>query len=547
MTTSLLPETSPPPTGPVRPPLKPVDKEQLLPETPSVPLDNKKDVISPKLQDLCQQNPITVVRGIATALKLDLGLFSTKLLQEEFPCHKVEVSTQQKQNPDENVDKTGKPTWICAATKSTSTLTKIATYQIGTFQENLKDETEKPGTSPAEKEAAKARKLRLQAMRAGHIKFASIVELADARKFRNQHTELVKLPVWLRCVSASNMLSHIGAQVMGLNTVRLRMKVPGSRVPAFQEVSGFCTVNINIGPGDCEWFGVADEYADTVKKLCDKHGVDFQNGSWWPNMKDLNDEDIPVYRFLQKPGDLVWVNSGCVHWAQADGWCNNIEWRVGPLTHLQYKNALERFEWNKMQYVRPTVPMTALTWNVARNIRLQDVKLYDMIKYALLQSLKQAALTFECVKSKGIEVQRQRPTVRRAELFSASKFCGLCEREVFAVIFVRGEEEGGGGKPLVHCLNCALKKMPSLKGFVCLEEIRLKELMEIYGNFKPHSVSTQQLPPPPPSPSVNPPSSNAAAAHQAAFSAAATSASGIASNCFLFSFLFFLTRTQLSN
>jgi len=232
-----------------------------------------------------------------------------------------------------------------------------------------------------------------------------------------------------------------------------------------------------------------------------------------------------VYRFLQKPGDLVWVNSGCVHWAQADGWCNNIEWRVGPLTHLQYKNALERFEWNKMQYVRPTVPMTALTWNVARNIRLQDVKLYDMIKYALLQSLKQAALTFECVKSKGIEVQRQRPTVRRAELFSASKFCGLCEREVFAVIFVRGEEEGGGGKPLVHCLNCALKKMPSLKGFVCLEEIRLKELMEIYDNFKPHSVSTQQLPPPPPSPSVNPPSSNAAAAHQAAFSAAATSAS----------------------
>merc|ERR1719249_564941 len=119
-----------------------------------------------------------------------------------FPSHKVEVSTQQKQNADENLDKSGKPVWTCDAKKSTSSLTKIATYQIGTFHENLKDETEKPGTSPAEKEAAKARKLRLQAMRAGHIKFASIVELADARKFRNQHTELVKLPVWLRCVSA---------------------------------------------------------------------------------------------------------------------------------------------------------------------------------------------------------------------------------------------------------------------------------------------------------------------------------------------------------
>ena len=58
--------------------------------------------------------------------------FSTS--QEEFPSHKVEVSTQQKQNADENLDKSGKPVWTCDAKKSTSSLTKIATYQIGTFQ-----------------------------------------------------------------------------------------------------------------------------------------------------------------------------------------------------------------------------------------------------------------------------------------------------------------------------------------------------------------------------------------------------------------------------
>lgn len=27
-------------------------------------------------------------------------------------------------------------------------------------------------------------------------------------------------------------------------------------------------------------------------------------------MEDLYEENIPVYRFLQKPGDLVWVNAG---------------------------------------------------------------------------------------------------------------------------------------------------------------------------------------------------------------------------------------------
>lgn len=48
-------------------------------------------------------------------------------------------------------------------------------------------------------------------------------------------------------------------------------------------------------------------------------------------MEDLYNTDIPVYRFVQRPGDLVWINAGTVHWVQAVGWCNNIAWNVGPL------------------------------------------------------------------------------------------------------------------------------------------------------------------------------------------------------------------------
>lgn len=55
-------------------------------------------------------------------------------------------------------------------------------------------------------------------------------------------------------------------------------------------------------------------------------------GSWWPNLEDLYEADVPVYRFIQRPGDLVWLNTGTVHWVQAIGWCNNIAWNVGPLT-----------------------------------------------------------------------------------------------------------------------------------------------------------------------------------------------------------------------
>ena len=108
--------------------------------------------------------------------------------------------------------------------------------------------------------------------------------------------------------------------------------------------------------------------------------MNYLHGSWWPNLEDLHAEKIPVYRFLQRPGDLVWVNSGCVHWVQAIGWCNNVAWNVGPLTGRQYQLAIERYEWNKLQQFKSIVPMIHLSWNLARNIHISDPKLFELVK-----------------------------------------------------------------------------------------------------------------------------------------------------------------------
>ena len=62
----------------------------------------------------------------------------------------------------------------------------------------------------------------------------------------------------------------------------------------------------------------------------------------------------------------------------------------------------------------------------------------------------------------------------------------LCENEVFAILFVREEN----GRPMIHCLACATRKMSDLRGFVCLEECRLKELMEVYDSFRLHSSAS---------------------------------------------------------
>lgn len=81
-----------------------------------------------------------------------------------------------------------------------------------------------------------------------------------------------------------------------------------------------------------------------------RNNINFLKGSWWPNLEDLYEANVPVYRFIQRPGDLVWLNTGTIHWVQAIGWCNNISWNVGPLTGL----SLDR---DALLHANPLVPL----------------------------------------------------------------------------------------------------------------------------------------------------------------------------------------------
>uniref|UniRef100_F4MH66 [histone H3]-trimethyl-L-lysine(27) demethylase n=2 Tax=Homo sapiens TaxID=9606 RepID=F4MH66_HUMAN len=381
----ILLDKCPPPRPPTSP-YPPLPKDKLNPPTPSIYLENKRDAFFPPLHQFCTnpKNPVTVIRGLAGALKLDLGLFSTKTLVEANNEHMVEVRTQLLQPADENWDPTGtKKIWRCESNRSHTTIAKYAQYQASSFQESLREENEKrtqhkdhsDNESTSSENSGRRRKGPFKT-----IKFGTNIDLSDNKKWKLQLHELTKLPAFARVVSAGNLLTHVGHTILGMNTVQLYMKVPGSRTPGHQENNNFCSVNINIGPGDCEWFVVPEDYWGVLNDFCEKNNLNFLMSSWWPNLEDLYEANVPVYRFIQRPGDLVWINAGTVHWVQAVGWCNNIAWNVGPLTACQYKLAVERYEWNKLKSVKSPVPMVHLSWNMARNIKVSDPKLFEMIK-----------------------------------------------------------------------------------------------------------------------------------------------------------------------
>ncbi|XP_047198464.1 lysine-specific demethylase 6A isoform X2 [Hippoglossus stenolepis] len=477
-TNSVLLDKCPPPRPP-RPPSPPLPKDKLNPPTPSIYLENKRDAFFPPLHQFCTNpsNPVTVIRGLAGALKLDLGLFSTKTLVEANPDHLVEVRTQLAQPNDENWDPSGsRKMWRCESSRSHTTIIKYAQYQASSFQESLREENEKKKEIEAEAGSSDSA-MRRRKGQFKHLKFGTNIDLSDEKKWKQQLQELAKLPAFSRVVSAGNLLSHVGHTILGMNTVQLYMKVPGSRTPGHQENNNFCSVNINIGPGDCEWFAVPEPYWGVINDFCEKNNINFLMGSWWPNLEDLYETNVPVYRFIQRPGDLVWLNTGTVHWVQAIGWCNNIAWNVGPLTAHQYKLAVERYEWNKLQSVKSIVPMIHLSWNMARNIKVSDHRLFEMIKYCLLRTLKQCQMQRELLLAAGKELVWHGRTQNEP-----AHYCSICEVEVFDLLFVTSESNSRKTY-VVHCQDCARRGSTNLDNFVVLEQYKNDDLMQVYDQF----------------------------------------------------------------
>ncbi|CDQ70707.1 unnamed protein product [Oncorhynchus mykiss] len=496
----------------------PIPREKLNPPTPSIYLESKRDAFSPVLLQFCTdpKNPVTVIRGLAGSLRLNLGLFSTKSLVEANAEHAVEVRTQVQQPADENWDATGSgQTWPCESSRSHTTIAKYAQYQASSFQESLQRRTVKMRIRKNKKRSrlrplthqpplrlapvkptllwllAKptllkvgptpiANTLRPEAKSTGNIiKFGTNIDLSDPKRWKPQLQELLKLPAFMRVEFNGNMLSHVGHTILGMNTVQLYMKVPGSRTPGHQENNNFCSVNINIGPGDCEWFAVHEHYWEHVNNFCEKHGVDYLTGSWWPVLEDLYRSNIPVYRFIQRPGDLVWINAGSIHWVQAVGWCNNIAWNVGPLNSYQYQLALERFEWNEVKKVKSIVPMIHVSWNVARTIKITDQETYKMVKHCLLQSIKHIQILRDQLVAAGKKISYQ-SRVKDEPAY----YCNECDVEVFDLLFVTSES-GNRKTYMVHCEDCArtVSKSPSLAGVVVLEQYRVEELMRTYDSL----------------------------------------------------------------
>ncbi|XP_029678012.1 histone demethylase UTY-like [Formica exsecta] len=463
---------------PPNPPNQRLTKEQLSPVIPYKQLTSRNEAFNPEIRELCLKHPIFVIRDLVATLNFDVDLFTTKTLIDTNPSGSIEVRSQMKQTSVENWNpEHSRMVWKCHSHRTYSTIAQYASYQNRKILESMNKEKEniqnnETTSSQSNLDSKKTDQKTINEEK--KLLFGTNVDLSNIKIWKRQLEELKKLPSLFQVGSDDNMLNYVGHDILGMNTVQLYIKVPGCRTPGHQENNNFCSVNINIGPGDCEWFAVPYEYWGAICSLCERNGVDYLHGSWWPpTLEQLYRENIPVYRFYQKAGHLVWVNVGCVHWVYAKGFCNNIAWNVGPFTAKQYQAAIERYEWNKLRKFQSIVPMVHLSWNLACNNKVSDMQLHQMIKNCLLLTMRQHYLTLEFVKNKSIKIESIECDLKN------TPYCEKCMVEVFGILIVRSKAR----RNVPYCLDCALKLSPILEGFICVEENNLHNVINIYDNF----------------------------------------------------------------
>lgn len=124
--------------------------------------------------------------------------------------------------------------------------------------------------------------------------------------------------VWSNQLKVQNYLSYFD---LPQNKMKVYFCVPNCRLRPRQHY--FHRISINIGPGDFEWFVCPEWYWAELEEILFRHNKGLHE-SWWPSLEVFQKYNIPVYRLVQKPGDILWIHSGSIAWGQSLGWCNCV-------------------------------------------------------------------------------------------------------------------------------------------------------------------------------------------------------------------------------
>jgi len=187
------------------------------------------------------------------------------------------------------------------------------------------------------------------------------------------HNALLRkaLPDFLVWQGNHDLLSLLRQHVPGMDLPQLYMKVPGVWTGGHEENNRFRSININHGPGDCEWWAVEGGYTNRVRQaVLREEGIDIfaTEGQWMPDEAWFAEHGIPILRTRQRKGDVITLKGETLHWVRALGVCVCSSWNYGIIESNQLEQGWERYRINATLTppMQNNVPMKTLSMDLAK-------------------------------------------------------------------------------------------------------------------------------------------------------------------------------------
>ena len=271
------------------------------------------------------------------------------------------------------------------------------------------------------------------------VPFAVNIDIGSWSQQMDQYH--AKLPEYLLFCSDFDSLNHLRVHVNGMSLPQIYLKVAGCWTGAHQENLSFAALNLNHGPGECQWWGIAPADVGNVRaEVGEKMGFDVAKNEtlWWPDENWVLSKGYGCYYGVQRPDDLVYVGPGTLHWVKTIAPTVNSSWNIGPKTLKQFEAAYARNTLNETIGVESIIQINTLAMDLINN-ELASLPI-DLIKY-LTDRLKE-------------QFDREKSLLEAAKLPMLGVFpghqmrrCESCKREILYAYAVSIDN--------AYCLKCA--------------------------------------------------------------------------------------------
>ena len=284
-----------------------------------------------------------------------------------------------------------------------------------------------------------------------YVRFAVNVDIGN---WSEEIDEIRKyLPSEVLWCSKDDSLSYLRQHILGMSLPQLYLKINGCWTGGHEENLRFCSANINHGPSACEWWGLDSSQSLQLRekvKLDKNFEIYNSETLWWPDEIYCIIQGFTVYHVIQKPGDLILVGPGTIHWVKSCGVTTNTAWNFGPKYLNNFIKSFERDFINRAIQYKSLVPMYLLGLDLLNNeMNTLDIGLIEYLKEAILSKEKEENDLFVDSKYKNIELNNEDNVIHcescYLETFRLYYKCKKCVENRFA----------GGNKVCFFCYFCA--------------------------------------------------------------------------------------------